>query len=352
MISDLRLMNFRCFEGLRLQLPEQGALFVGNNAQGKTSILEAICVLVRLQSPRVKRMKPLVQFEQPGYGIAGECWGRDLQVRYGKGGLVMKIDGDEVGKQAVYFQHGGLVVWMGNEDLELVRGASEVRRRYLDFLGSQVDPQYRVSMLRYRRALKVRNLLLKDSEPREQEIQAYDVILIENGDYLMEARQKLVEQLEPKVAEAQVAVGNGNEVLTMEYKPSGSMDMKSALERTYEKERRIRQTVVGPHRDDVKLLLNGLPANDYASEGQQRTLALALKLGQGDSLRYIGGKTPIYLLDDIFGELDPERRNALIGYLPEAAQKFITTTNLDWMDERWAGWRRYSVVEGAVEQWT
>jgi DNA replication and repair protein RecF len=100
-----------------------------------------------------------------------------------------------------------------------------------------------------------------------------------------------------------------------------------------ERETRLRQAVVGPHRDDIALRLHGMPATDFASEGQQRTIALALKLAQGSLLAKRGGKTPIYLMDDIFGELDPGRRNALMAHLPAMAQKWITTTHLDWLRE-------------------
>ena len=100
-----------------------------------------------------------------------------------------------------------------------------------------------------------------------------------------------------------------------------------------EREMRLRQAVVGPHRDEIALRLHGMPAADFASEGQQRTIALALKLAQGHLLEARGGKSPIYLMDDIFGELDPGRRNALMNHLPPLAQKWITTTTVDWLNE-------------------
>ena len=99
MLASLRLINFRCFEQLAIELPEQGALFVGDNAQGKTSVLEAMCVLIRLGSPRVKKMRTMIQVDQGGFGIAGQCWERDQQVRYSRKGLEMKVDVEEVKKQ-------------------------------------------------------------------------------------------------------------------------------------------------------------------------------------------------------------------------------------------------------------
>jgi len=333
MISSLRLMNFRCFDALKVDFPSSGAVIVGANAQGKTSILEAVCVLLRLHSPRCLRLGKMIQVESSGFGIAGDCWEGDRQVRFGaRQGVEMKVDGEPVSRQSDYLRAGGLVVWMGNDDLELVRGAGRVRRRYLDFLGCQLDPQYREHMNRYQRVLKMRNLLLKDRSPREREIAAYSELLVHHGEFLTTARRGLVEMLRPEVATAQVAVSACQERVDLEYLAGAGDDLATSLEMTHERERRLGQTVAGPHRDEIKLTINGMLAADFASEGQQRTLALALKLAQGELLQKRAGKMPIYLLDDIFGELDPGRRNALMEVLPTNAQKLITTTHVDWMD--------------------
>lgn len=353
MLDSLRLHNFRCFDALSIDLEQGGALFVGDNAQGKTSILEAVCVLLRLSSPRAKRMQPMVKFDaEHGFGIAGDTGDVGLRVSFSKGKAVMSVDGEELGTQAEYLQNSGLVVWMGNEDVELVKGSGGVRRHYLDFLCSQINPSYRVALSRYRRVLKARNLLLKDGGNRDQEVNAYGELLIEYGDLLGSVRAEVVADLLPRAAAVQLVIsGRGvNEELGMEYVSGSGGDMRCALETTYESERRQRQTVAGPHRDEVKLQINGMPASDYASEGQQRTLALALKLAQGDILRERGGKDPIYLLDDIFGELDSRRRNALMDHLPVSSQKLITTTNVDWLSDelRLDGWSRYMVNQGKV----
>lgn len=346
MLSSLRLLNFRCFDSLSLELPEEGALFIGHNAQGKTSILEAVCVLVRLHSPRAKSMRPMVRFANSEFGIAGEGWQKDLQVRYGRSGSKMLVEGEELKTQGEYLENGGLVVWMGNEDVELVRGSGGSRRHYLDFICSQLDAGYRRALSRYRRALKARNLLLKESRLREDSIQAYTEILIQNGEYVTASRKHVLDLLTPHLENAQKKISGRDELLTFDYLPGSGGDMVKAFELTAESERRQRQTLAGPHRDDFRILLNGMPAADYASEGQQRTISLAMKLSQGDVLRACGNKMPVYLLDDIFGELDPNRRNALMRYLPKSAQKLITTTNLDWLDKDLSGWRRYLIESG------
>ena len=332
-LRSLRLMDFRCFESLDLEVPAAGALLVGGNAQGKTTVLEALCVLVRLHSPRTHRLATLVRMGSEGFGIAGDPWGCERQVRHSRDALTLKADDEPRSTSGAYLADGGLLVWMGNEDLELVRGPGEQRRRYLDFIGAQIDASYRRSWSRYRRALRAKNLLLKANRPRDAEILSYEEILVEHGTVLMEARTRLVAELTPLAAEAQLSVGGRQESLTLHYLPASGPDLRESMLQARERETRVRQAVVGPHRDELALRLHGVPAADFASEGQQRTIALALKLAQGKLLEAHGGKAPIYLVDDIFGELDPDRRNALLAHLPPNAQKWITTTHLDWLRE-------------------
>nr|WP_226895661.1 DNA replication and repair protein RecF [Luteolibacter marinus] len=346
----MRAVDFRCFAGLSLEIPAGGAVFTGDNAQGKTSILEAVCVLVRLHSPRSRRMPAMVRMGGAGgFGIAGEVWGMERRVKWQRG-FDLAVDGEARGGPGVYLADGGLIVWMGNEDLELVRGPAEGRRHYLDFIGSQIEPGYRQALSRYRRALKVKNLLLKDGRPREEEIRSYEEIMIANGDQLVAARRRLVELLSPRAEHAQREVSGRDERLALEYRPAGGGDLRVALEQAHERERRQRQSVVGPHRDDLRLTINGMAAGEFASEGQQRTLALALKLAQGEALAEARGSLPVYLIDDVFGELDPGRRNAVLRALPAAAQKWITTTHLGWLDESQGlgGMARFSVTSGQV----
>lgn len=351
MIRSLRLLDFRCFNALDIEVPPAGAILTGDNAQGKTSILEALCVLVRLHSPRTHRMTSLGKMGTGGFGIAGDPWQSERQVRYSRDGLFLKVDDEARPSQTRYLEDGGLVVWMGNEDLELVRGPGEGRRRFLDFLGAQLDPDYRRSWSRYRRALRAKNLLLKENRPRDAEIHAYEEILVEHGSVLMQARARLISELAPFAAHAQRVVSGKDEPLTLNYLPASGPDLRQAMLQARDREKRLRQAVVGPHRDELDLRLHGMPAAEFASEGQQRTLALALKLSQGRLLENRGGKPPIYLMDDIFGELDPGRRNALMSELPPLAQKWITTTHLDWLRETTGlgSIARFTIRNGSAE---
>ena len=331
MIRSLRLVDFRCFEALNLALPPGSAVFVGENTQGKTTLLEAACVLVRLHSPRTHRMAHLRRFEQSSFGVAGECWGQERRISRGPEGLEMRVDGEVVDAQGDYLASGGLLVWMGNEDLELVRGAGEVRRRFLDFAATQLNSAYRRHLARYKRALKARNILLRERQLDEEQIEAYTSVLVEHGEELQRMRAALVEQLTGPVAVAQEAVSGKRESVELDYLGAGAGDLRSAFDQVSARERRQGMTLVGPHRDDVVFKLNGLAASDVGSEGQQRTLALALKLGQGQLLEQERGCAPVYLIDDIFGELDTHRRNALMECLPAHAQQLITTTSLAWL---------------------
>lgn len=331
MLTSLRLLDFRCFTSLDVEVPGDGAILIGDNAQGKTSILEALCLLVRLHSPRTHRMASIARIGSKGFGIAGNPWNTDRQVRHSSEGLHLKIDDEIHSKKSSYLKDGGLIVWMGNEDLALIRGPGEARRRYLDFIGVQIDPSYLRSWSRYRRALQAKNLLLKETKPRDSEIHSYEQIMIEHGAQIMQARAEMVAALSPLAAAAQATVSGKDEALSLDYLPASGPDLQESMHQAYSRERRQRQALVGPHRDDIALRIHGMPAAEFSSEGQQRTLALALKLAQGNLLTTLGGKAPIYLMDDIFGELDTSRRNALMSHLPPNAQKWITTTHLDWL---------------------
>ncbi|MGC6426602.1 MAG: DNA replication/repair protein RecF [Akkermansiaceae bacterium] len=331
-IESLRVVNFRCFEHAAVTFAAEGHVFVGENAQGKTSLLEAVCLLLRLQSPRARQVRQLIREGAEGFGIAGTSRDHDLQVRGDRKGLSLKCDGDETASRRDYLTASGLVVWMGNDDLDLVRGGGESRRKYLDFLASQIDPEYRDHWMRYRKALAARNRYLKTRSPKEPEVQAYTRLLIEHGAALVKIRENLCETLTPRAAENHAAVSGKKEELGIVYLDRAKGDLAAAFAEVEEREMRRGITLAGPHRDDLKLTILGRNAREFGSEGQQRTLALALKLAQGEVLRDRGSREPVYLIDDVFGELDPGRRNALMERFPKDAQKLITTTTVDWWD--------------------
>ncbi len=332
-LTSLRLQDFRCYPSLRCPLTGGVTLFVGDNAQGKTSLLEAVCVLLRLQSPRCQGVKELVRFGAEAFGVAGTLDEKELKHTAGET-RELSVDGAPSRRPGDYLASSGLVVWLGNGDSELVAGASDARRRYLDFLGSQVYPEYRTALRSYEKALRARNLLLKrDAVPQWRQVDAWTQVLVEHGEVLHDLRGKLTAALVPHAAAAHRDIGGADETLALTYEPSGGENFTAQLADARDEETRRRVTFIGPHRDDIAVAINGLPAARYASEGQQRTIALALKLAQAAVLTAECGRVPLLLMDDIFGELDPRRRNALLRALPAASQKLITTTHLNWLDD-------------------
>jgi len=226
-------------------------------------------------------------------------------------------------------------VFFSNQDIDIVRGAAEKRRKFLDFAAVQVDPIYRAQLRAYERALRSRNMLLKSPQPKWREIAAFNRPLAEAGTYLRVARKRLISTLAETGNEAQRLISGATEKLEMNYVPGFEGELEAALEAARSEDLRLRQTNAGPHRDDVAFLLNG-HGQEFASEGQQRSLALALRLAQARLIEAHSGSAPLFLMDDIFGELDPRRRNALLAQLPPHAQKLITTTHIDWMQTGYA----------------
>jgi DNA replication and repair protein RecF len=348
-LSSLRLRNFRRFEALQCPLPSGMTVFMGDNAQGKTSLLEAACVLLRLQSPRTQKIADCIRFGATDFGVAGTLDARELRHLLRDGKRQLFAGGVPVAKAADFLQASGLVVWMGNGDMELVSGASDSRRRYLDFLGSQMFPEYRPALGLYEKALRSRNFLLKrDARPDWRQIDAFTSILDEKAKILTALRERLVEILRPHAAAAHASISRDGEALGVEYSPAGGRNLAESLTELREEEMRRRVTATGPHRDDFQLALDDRPATQFASEGQQRTISLALKLAQATVLRETHHCGPLLLIDDIFGELDPGRRNALMAALPRDAQRIVTTTRLDWLRESTAPDAIFHVHGGAV----
>jgi len=333
MLTSLRLRNFRCFEGVSINIGPAFNLFLGANGEGKTTILEAACILLRLQSQRSSSLAPVIQIGQKFFEVRGKFEEHELEFRYSA--LRRRVKFDEIEQRTLReYLRMGRVVSLANADIELVRGGSEARRRYLDFLGAQIDGSYRPALRAYERALRARNALLKSPTPRAREVAAYDAPLIEHGRVLLRLRAELTEMLAPLVTKAYQRISTGREKFALRFLPGAGDDFGGDLGRSHNHSIRLRQTIVGPHRDDLELRVNDLPAAQFASEGQQRTIVLAMKIAQAQALkRSSDGKAPLLLIDDIFGELDPERRNALLDNLPVDSQKLVTATALPWRDE-------------------
>ncbi len=328
MIREVRIHQFRCFENLDFFPAPHRTCIVGQNAEGKTSILEAVCVLLRLQSPRSSAAADLIRSGAEGFSIEGCFADTRLQYRQTVDGRTISMD-SKVQSRSDDYLSTACVTWFSNADLDLVKGSASGRRRYLDFLGTQSVTGYRKALRDYDRALRSRNSLLKEGRPR-REIAAFDLPLLDAGNVLLTARAELTAALAPLARASCLEISSTSDVLEMNYRPGCNGSFPEALAASRPEEERLRQTVCGPHRDDLELHLNSLKAAPFASEGQQRTIALALKIAQARRIKDTHNKSPVLLLDDVFGELDTTRRNQFLHALPSDAQTLITTTFLDW----------------------
>ena len=346
-LASLTLHDFRCFERAEFRPAPGLNLLSAPNASGKSSLLEAVCILLRLQSPRAGTLAEAVRHGTDGLSLSGRAGDRAMACHLSKTeGRKLFLD-DLPQRKSDEYLRTGLVAFFSNEDIELVRGTSSKRRRFLDFLGSQCDAAYLKNLRAYERALRSRNFLLKDGPHRGRELAAYDGPLLASGEYLGRARRELCAALAPLVAEHVKAISPRGEAAGLHYECSGGDDFANALAASAAEERRLRQTVIGPHRDDVRLDLDGAAAATFASEGQQRTLTLALRLAQAELIRARRGSPPVYLLDDIFGELDTERRRRLLAALPAGAQRILTTTTWQWLEGRGEA-AHWTIRDGAL----
>lgn len=333
MLTTLRLSNFRCYSTLRWSIPAEGAVLLGANAQGKTSLIEALCFALTLHSPRATRLDKLVKQGQPNFGISLETENGIRRLVWSDRKLNLQVNGAERRDFNDYLADTHPVTWLANSDMSLVNGAADERRRYLDFLGSQWHPAYRQALQAYRKALKSRNALLRNPRRSSASLRSYARLLAANGEIICRLRHQLLERLQPHVAHHHRGISGGAEQVQLIYCPSCGTNLEQALEAALPADERAGFTTIGPHRDDFALYIGSMTAAEFASEGQQRTLAIALQMAQGALLQEETGKAPILLIDDIFGELDTARRRSLLALLPAEAQVFITTTNLDWLGD-------------------
>ena len=333
MLTELSVKNFRCFEAATLPIHEDTTVLIGRNAQGKTSLIEAACVLLRLQSPRTSARGDFIRFGQKTCLIEGALHQQKLRFAANAATRRLAVDDAVCGNSADYLKCSGLVVWMDHADMQLVRGGPENRRRFLDFAGSQIFPDYLKALRGYERALRSRNYLLKkDARIHWPQADAYAKVMQGYAEIITAHRQSLTSWLLPEIHTMHGTL-SGGEIASVEYSsgiPGG--DLVATLLSLRSDEERTRSTAAGIHRDDLLLQINGRQADSFASEGQQRTLALSLKIAQARVLENQSGVAPLLLIDDIFGELDKTRRRAVLASLPKSSQKVITTTHLDWAE--------------------
>ncbi len=337
----------RCISSLEFEPAPEGALVFGGNAQGKTTLLEAICVLLRLRSPRTNRLHSLIRHGERGFRILGRVAEQELDVLYSQDEKRILLNGAPPASTADYLKIG-LVTWIANDDLKIVHDGGVARRGFLDFLCAQLDGGYAAALRNYRQALQQRNALLRERPVDWSAIGSFDEPLANAGDELRKLRRAGVEALRPFAEDAYREISGAEEFLEISYLDNAEASLRESLARCRTEDARLRSTSRGPHRDSLILNLNGRPVEEFGSEGQQRSCVLALKLGQFALIRKARGQAPVLLLDDVFGELDPRRREALASFLPSNAQCFITTTSPRWLEDCGLQLARYEMTAGSL----
>ena len=341
---QLRLLEIRDFRNIAAAslAPSPGAtVLVGPNGQGKTNLIEAVFVLVTLKPLRAGRLAELVRFGAERAALSGVVEGaggeRRLSVEVAPGGRTAFLDGKVAERPDVYLE-GHAAVCFTPDDLLLLKGGPELRRRFLDRAAYNRWPAVLQEARDYLRALRLRNAALRRGPAGVEE--SFREPLVRAGARLLLRRLALVAELAPRLAESFAAIaGSGAPAGQLAYRAAAGMPNGGAEEELagrfaeilalrLERDREKGYTCAGPHMDDLVLALDGRPARAYGSQGQQRALVLALKVAEIENLRAALGRPPLLLLDDVSSELDPEKNRLLLGYLADlGAQTFLTTTD-------------------------
>ena len=366
-ISRLSLTNFRNLVELELDLPIGVSVFYGANAQGKTTLLEAIYLLAIARSYRAENEREVVNFQaaaEGGQALVGgivEKDGERLAIYVGyqsvphgtdpqnaeratgtKGYTVRKeIRVSRVRRTATELVGMVNSVLFTADDIQLVFGPPAGRRRYLDILISQADNQYLKGLQRYQRVVQQRNQLLRlvrDGRAGADELEFWDGELVREGAWLTWKRHEAMKTLYPWCAQRHRDLSGLDEDFRLEYHPSVraaedadaiETNFRETLAAVQAKERATAVTAAGPHRDDFSLLIDGVDMGTFASRGQARTIALTLRLAEAAYLSAVRQEAPIILLDDVLSEMDASRRLRVMEQLTQYQQVLITTTDLE-----------------------
>lgn len=340
-LKSLLIDNFRNLSTTRLNFESGINVFVGQNAQGKTNLLEAIAVLSTGSSNRTNLDQDLIKWGKNYFfleaAIDDQAGLEKISIGYQRNNKKIKIN--NVLCSRIKDLIGSLpLVYFSPEDLNLIKGSPEIRRKFIDNQLCQAFPLYYDYLIRYRNLLQQRNNFLKKNQNQAQKnIEPWDIQLAETGAFLSIKRKNFIKEITPLAKDYYQSIAEADGNLKIEYSPRlkvGSDDKKDwevaifeALKRNRNKDFLNRQTSVGPHRDEVLLYLDNKLLRNFGSQGQQRTAALTLKIAECDYISQVKQRKALLLLDDVFSELDSKRQQALLKIIRGNMQTFITTTD-------------------------
>ena len=335
-IKQLKLKNYRNYDLLDLEFDSSTNIIYGDNAQGKTNILESIYLCGTSKSHRGTKDKDLIKFGEEESHIEAVveknevCFKIDIHLKKNspKGIAIDKIP---IRRASELF---GIVniVFFSPEDLNIIKDGPSERRRFIDLELAQLDKVYLSDLSNYNRIVNQRNKLLKDAYDRRELLETldiWDMQLVYYGNKIINRRNLFISQINKIIEKIHIKLTGGNEKINIFYEPSNeNMNLEKAILKNRERDIRTKNTSVGPHRDDISFMANGLDIRKFGSQGQQRTAALSLKLSEIELVKQITNDTPILLLDDVLSELDKNRQNYLLDSICDV-QTLITCTGVD-----------------------
>lgn len=368
-IERLQLTHYRNYESLTLDFSPKINVFIGENAQGKTNVMESIYVLAMAKSHRTSNDKELIRWDADYGKIEGVVQKRygslPIELTVSKKGKKGKINHLEQTKLSNYIGQMNVVMF-APEDLNVVKGSPQIRRRFIDMEIGQISPVYLHDLLTFQKILKQRNHLLKNNQGRSSlndvMFDVYTEQYIHAAVQIIRKRFQFMELLQEWAEPIHAGISRGLETLVIKYRPVTGMDaswtaeeMANYLEKKLAevKQRELERgvTLIGPHRDDLQFLVNGYDVQTYGSQGQQRTTALSLKLAEIELIKQETKEAPILLLDDVLSELDDYRQSHLLNTIQGEVQTFVTTTSVDGIHhETMEHARMFHVKQGAIDQ--
>lgn len=357
-IKSIELQNFRNYEDLNISFDEGTNIFYGDNAQGKTNILEAAYLSGTTKSHKCSKDKEMIRFGEQESHIRTVVVKKDkeyqidmhLKNNRSKGIAINKVP---IKKASELF---GILnmVFFSPEDLNIIKNGPAERRRFLDSELCQLDKIYLSNLTTYNKILNQRNKLLKDMVYRpdlKDTLPVWDMQLVETGRKIIRRRKQFVDELNEIVHDIHYRISGEKENLLLQYEPSiEDIFFEDELSRVKERDMRQCMTSVGPHRDDLLFSIGEVDIRKFGSQGQQRTSALSLKLSEIELVKRSIHDTPVLLLDDVLSELDSNRQNYLLNSIHDT-QTLITCTGLDeFVKNRFQINKIFKVVQGTVEE--
>ncbi|MGL4374430.1 MAG: DNA replication/repair protein RecF [Turicibacter sp.] len=344
-INKLSLKQFRNYESACVEFTKNINIIIGNNAQGKTSLIESIYVLSTTKSHRTSKDSQLILFDQEFARIQADVSREyddfDLSLILSKKGKKAIYNGVDQKKLSDYV--GKLVVVMfAPEDLSLVKGGPQYRRRFIDMEIGQLSPSYLFHLGQYSKLLKQRNELLKQLRFNRKDELLLEIMteqMVPHVVFVLKERLLFIEKLQFFAQKVHSEISNQLEMITLEYTNSfknTELVEEAILQKYrdyYDQDISQGSTGHGPHRDDFSVSINGVNTHQFGSQGQQRTASLSMKLAEIELIHSVINEYPILLLDDVLSELDDNRQTQLLNTIKNKVQTFITTTNIDGVDD-------------------